>query len=69
MKRVTITIETDNAAFEDNGVEYEVSEILRKLAVKIKCGFVEGAFPGKLRDTNGNTCGQVNIINARKSKL
>lgn len=63
MKRITITIETGNAAFEDNGNFTETATILRKLAAK----FDNGVVPGKLLDTNGNACGKVKITNTSKS--
>ena len=63
MKRITITIETGNAAFEDSGDFTETAAILRKLAVK----FDNGVVPGKLLDTNGNACGKVKITSTNKS--
>ena len=63
MRRITITIETGNASFEDNGEFTETAIILRKLAGK----FDNGAVPGKLLDTNGNACGKVKITNTSKS--
>ena len=43
MRRITITIETGNAAFEDSGEFTETAAILRKLATK----FDNGVVPGK----------------------
>lgn len=53
MEKITITIETANAAF-DNAPE-EVARILHELADR----FQQRAIPEKLRDINGNTCGTV----------
>jgi len=49
-----ITIKTDNAAFEDNGMATEMGRILRDLADKIEQGELP---PLKLRDSNGNAVG------------
>ena len=49
---ITITIETDNAAFNDNSDNQEVARILNELASKI-----ERNDCGGLRDINGNTVG------------
>lgn len=51
----TLTIETENAAFEGDAAPDEVARILRELARAIQeNGF---AFPTGLRDVNGNRCG------------
>ena len=56
---ITITIRTDNAAFEDNP-ETEVGRILRNYAATIQTrGLVDGY---GLRDGNGNTVGHVEIV-------
>lgn len=47
-----LEIDTSNAAFEDN--PSEVASILRRLADAFEHGSPDG---GKLRDSNGNTCG------------
>ena len=54
---LTITIETDNAAFEDWPREgcHEVARILSKLAEDIG----GGVLPSTLRDINGNRVGTV----------
>ena len=46
-----LEIDTDNAAFEDPS---EVPRMLREAAKKIEAGTMSG----KLRDINGNTCGE-----------
>lgn len=59
-ERITITIETGNAAFDD-GPASEVAEILRNLS-KV---FARQGIPGEfLRDSNGNKCGTVRIQHA-----
>jgi hypothetical protein len=65
--KITITIATDNAAFEDNPAP-EVARILHKLSGEIRTSSGNTAdhfqrdFDGeKLRDYNGNTVGQVEI--------
>lgn len=52
---MTITIKTDNAAFEDKGVE--LARILRRLADAMES--TNGEYNGKLIDVNGNTVGAV----------
>jgi len=55
MKKVTITINTVNAAFEDAGrPSLEVARILRELSMK----FDSGAIPQKIYDANGNVVGK-----------
>lgn len=60
-KMFQVTIETDNAAFEEHG---EVSRILRKLADKMElCLDTNGtmrntSIGGKIFDLNGNKCGE-----------
>lgn len=49
-----ISIETDNAAFEDNWRE-ETARILRKLADTLETGWS----PDSVKDSNGNTVGTV----------
>jgi hypothetical protein len=58
---ITITIKTDNAAFEEGPYEgpyygaYEVARILQDLANRWRDGRVQP----KLYDVNGNVCGRV----------
>jgi len=47
---ITIRINTDNAAFEDENFELETARILRELAEK----FENGMNPSGERDINGN---------------
>lgn len=60
MERITITIETGNAAFEDAPAS-EIARILRGLADKLESN---GTPPERLRDANGNTCGIVKVESA-----
>jgi hypothetical protein len=55
----TLTIETDNAAFDeiDNGEAFEVARILRDLAERIEAGDLWDTEIGNLRDLNGNKVG------------
>lgn len=53
---ITITINTDNAAFEGPYCQHEVARILSELATKIKRN---GIYDGNLRDGNGNTVGAI----------
>lgn len=54
---VHIEFDTDNAAFEDNGILTESSRILAELARKIE----NGATFGTIRDVNGNRVGEFSI--------
>ncbi|USK62287.1 hypothetical protein [Peribacillus asahii] len=54
MEKVTVTIKTGNAAFEENP-NMEIARILRELANNLEAD----VHPGKLRDLNGNTVGTV----------
>lgn len=56
MKKVTIVIETTNAAFED-APSNEVARILKELASRFGSGIV----PETLRDFNGNKVGTVKV--------
>jgi len=57
MEKIEITIETGNAAFDDEPAT-EIARILRKLADRFER---DGALPDglPLQDANGNTCGRV----------
>ena len=56
MEEITITIQTENAAFEEAGPECEVGRILAKLAKDLQNGMVSGY--KILLDANGNRVGQ-----------
>ena len=58
MSYITITIETDNAAFDD--FEEEAARILNDLARRVKYGSKGESIP--IRDINGNTVGSFNHI-------
>lgn len=51
--RFVVTIECDNAAFEDDP-SCEVANILRKVVRAVE---KDGSQGGGLADSNGNTCG------------
>ena len=53
--KVSITINTDNAAFDGPELEGEVARILRMAANKI----IDGERSFNLKDINGNTVGKV----------
>ena len=58
MKKVTLTINTTGAAFEDCGrPSLEVARILRELANH----FDAGCIPQGVRDNYGNTCGTCKV--------
>lgn len=53
MAKYLIEIDTDNAAFEDENLEHELSQILRKASNRL----ANGELDFRLRDSNGNTVG------------
>ena len=57
MKKITITIKTENAAFAD-GPKIEVARILRELADRIE-SHEERDWPEFTMDYNGNRVGKV----------
>ena len=60
MAQITITIDTDNAAFEDNPNELEkVIRILGHNLTRCFSGHMVRNFAAL--DSNGNTCGTVTI--------
>jgi hypothetical protein len=54
-----LKIETDNAAFECDGLQGEISRILHDAADKINGG---GRYGSTLRDINGNAVGYYHFI-------
>ncbi len=54
---LTLTIETENAAFADGQQAAEVARILRQAASKIE----RGSHSGSLCDGNGNTVGRYDL--------
>ena len=56
---ITITIETDNAAFEGRHRPREIARILQELAVEYRSLYRPNLDGLKLRDSNGNTVGVV----------
>lgn len=62
MANITITINTDNAAFEGESWGLEVARILRDLAAYLPDSEAEvGPGAGTLRDHNGNTVGSWEV--------
>lgn len=63
--KITITIDTDGAAFEDN-YSRELRAVIKKAIENAKDrGVLGGGFRGgdgwPILDTNGNTCGAVTV--------
>lgn len=58
--QITITIQTDNAAFEGLPLD-EVARILRDLAMRMAGNDPANFQQVRLLDANGNTCGKVEI--------
>ncbi len=64
--KITITINTDNAAFEDYGLESEVARILKRYASELEDGLINVSVgPRNLHDINGNAAGKVTITGKR----
>lgn len=62
MATVSIILNTDNDAFYDNET-LEVARILRALADRIEGEALSAIDEARLRDINGNTCGNVSYSN------
>ena len=54
----TITINTDNAAFDDANVEEEIARILDR----VKGDLLGGMYGSNIRDFNGNTIGEWELV-------
>lgn len=59
---ITIRIETDNAAFEDDHASNTHTEIARLVAKVAQWFDTDGPHNGPLYDINGNKVGYVNVI-------
>lgn len=57
---VTITIKTDNAAFQDGNRVHELARILRVIAANME----RHDQPLRVHDANGNECGRVELTGA-----
>lgn len=57
MESININIQTVNAAFDGENLNYELARILRKLADQIE----DNNMPYYLKDINGNSVGIVEI--------
>ena len=60
MANITITINTDNAAFEDDP-HSEVASILESIASDMRDERDMRWSKEKIRDSNGNTCGSITM--------
>ena len=52
-----IQFSTDNAAFEEYGIEYQIEVIFERIIQRIKNGETEG----KIQDINGNNIGSWSL--------
>jgi len=57
--KITININTDNAAFDEDFPEFEVIRILNKLTEKLEHNGLNCEYP--LIDLNGNKVGELKI--------
>lgn len=62
---ITITIRTENAAFQDGNRAYEVARILRHLADRIGVDLPPQS--PALHDINGNKVGEIRLTGKDKS--
>ena len=60
---ITITLNTDNAAFEDDPGA-EVARILKRLAGELEGVTLDAGDYAKLLDSNGNTVGRYAVTKA-----
>ena len=58
---ITITINTDNDAFLENGT-IEVKYILKQLTDRLETGLYMTPGEYNLRDSNGNTVGKLSLV-------
>lgn len=58
MAKFTLTIDTDKAAFADNGLAPELVHVLRDAAARIERVGIDLSDPRPTRDSNGNTVGE-----------
>jgi len=54
---MTIKFNTDNAAFEEYGMDYQIECIFERILQRIKNGETEG----KIQDINGNNIGNWSL--------
>jgi hypothetical protein len=66
MATFTLTIECDNAAFQDGDPLVEIGAILGRLATTF--ALEQGNDSGTLRDTNGNRCGEYSYVTVRATR-
>jgi hypothetical protein len=61
MERITMTLETSNAAFDYEGAASEIARIMREAAARIERDGMAHPAGIVLRDVNGNRCGLLTI--------
>ncbi len=61
--KLTLTIDMDNAAFEDGNAGPELARILRRVAASVKDDDASAlvGYVGPLMDCNGNKVGKVQV--------
>ena len=58
MKEIEITIRTENAAFQDDNLSFELARILKRMLFDLEeCGFFRQSY----NDINGNKVCEVKI--------
>jgi len=63
MTMFTLTIQTDNDAFQDGNAASELARLLRRVAQRLP---VMDAGGGRIQDSNGNTVGRWELVNTSR---
>ena len=64
--RVTIKIDTDNDAFEENGEGTELGRILKELSNQVSVAYIHPGIEAKISDLNGNKVGSFKVTRTPK---
>ena len=57
----TLTLDCDNAAFRDDDLPLEIERILSHIAKYVRSTGISPGESLKLRDLDGNTCGEARL--------
>jgi len=63
MTMFTLTIQTENDAFQDGNAARELARLLRRVAQRLPV-MDEGS--GRIQDSNGNTVGRWELVNTSR---
>lgn len=65
--KYVVQINTDNAAFDGDNLALELVRILEELAGRIRRDTAELDLPFKIRDINGNSCGEAGFAGKERA--